>query len=248
MKPYIMRDPNLHWTGSLNANETLNNAKVLIDSVVHAVNEDYVNMAGDFQRLGFLGGGVDIGPIVPALENIWKDSMGKSMEVFNFRTVTSKFNELVYQYPIRVPERYALVIRSLLTQEGICMTLDRNFHFLEVHHAPPLSLISSFPFPFSPFPSFPLFPFSPFHLLPFHKSRDCQNSTIIVSSDYLNLPRSMAVFDFVNKSFKVTVFSIYAPAINVFISFLRIIMLIFIYSHLLIVRFSKNLSNSTLQL
>lgn len=27
------------------------------------------------------------------------------------RTVTSKFNELVYQYPIRIPERYSLVIR-----------------------------------------------------------------------------------------------------------------------------------------
>ncbi len=26
-------------------------------------------------------------------------------------TVTSKFNELVYQYPIRIPERYSLVIR-----------------------------------------------------------------------------------------------------------------------------------------
>jgi predicted unusual protein kinase regulating ubiquinone biosynthesis (AarF/ABC1/UbiB family) len=38
------------------------------------------------------------------------------MADFNFRTVTSKFNELVYQYPIRIPERYSLVIRSLLTQ------------------------------------------------------------------------------------------------------------------------------------
>lgn len=104
--------------------------------MVHAVNEDYVNMAGDFQRLGFLTSDTDITPIVPALENIWKDSMGKSMAVFNFRTVTSKFNELVFQYPIRVPERYSLVIRSLLTQEGICMTLDRNFHFLEVCSTP----------------------------------------------------------------------------------------------------------------
>ena len=47
-------------------------------------------------------------------------------------TVTSKFNELVYQYPIRIPERYSLVIRSLLTQEGICLTLKPQFHFLEV--------------------------------------------------------------------------------------------------------------------
>lgn len=46
--------------------------------------------------------------------------------------VTSKFNKLVYQYPVRIPERYSLVIRSLLTQEGICMTLKPEFHFLEV--------------------------------------------------------------------------------------------------------------------
>merc|ERR1719387_2135664 len=67
-----------------------------------------------------------------ALETIWKDSMGQSMADFNFRTVTSKFNKLVYKFPIRIPERYALVIRSLLTQEGICMTLSPDFHFLEV--------------------------------------------------------------------------------------------------------------------
>jgi hypothetical protein len=60
---------------------------------------------------GFLAPGTDTTPIVPALEKIWADSMGQSMANFNFRLVTSKFNELVYQYPIRIPERFALVIR-----------------------------------------------------------------------------------------------------------------------------------------
>lgn len=60
---------------------------------------------------GFLAPGTDTTPIVPALEKIWADSMVQSMANFNFRLVTSKFNELVYQYPIRIPERYALVIR-----------------------------------------------------------------------------------------------------------------------------------------
>ena len=108
------------------------NKSVLIDAVVHAVNKDYEAMAGDFIKLGFLAKGTDVTPIVPALEKIWADSLGASMGDFNFRTVTSKFNELVYQYPIRIPERYSLVIRSLLTQEGICMTLDPSFQFLQV--------------------------------------------------------------------------------------------------------------------
>ena len=45
---------------------------------------------------------------------------------------TAKFNQMVYQYPIRIPERFSLVIRSLLTQEGICLTLQPDFKFLEV--------------------------------------------------------------------------------------------------------------------
>ena len=64
---------------------------------------------------GFLAPGTDVKPIVPALENIWADSMGRSLSDFNFRTVTSKFNDLVFQYPIRIPERYSLVIRCVCT-------------------------------------------------------------------------------------------------------------------------------------
>ena len=89
-------------------------------------------MARDFVNLGFLAPGTDIAPLVPALESIWADSVGQSLQDFNFRSVTSKFNELVYEHPIRIPERYALVIRSLLTQEGICLRLRPSFHFLEV--------------------------------------------------------------------------------------------------------------------
>ncbi|KAK9946780.1 hypothetical protein M0R45_012226 [Rubus argutus] len=108
------------------------NKQILIDAVVHAVNEDYVEMANDFTRLGFLAPGTDVSPIVPALEAIWQNSLGKGLSDFNFRSVTGKFNELVYNYPIRIPERFSLVIRSLLTQEGICFTLQRDFKFLEV--------------------------------------------------------------------------------------------------------------------
>lgn len=33
------------------------NKQILVDAVVHAVNEDYVEMANDFIKLGFLGPG-----------------------------------------------------------------------------------------------------------------------------------------------------------------------------------------------
>ncbi|CAN1341426.1 Protein ACTIVITY OF BC1 COMPLEX KINASE 1, chloroplastic [Linum perenne] len=108
------------------------NKQILIDAVVHAVNEDYAEMANDFTRLGFLAKGTDVAPLVPALEAIWQNSVGKGLSDFNFRSVTGKFNQLVYNYPIRIPDRFSLVIRSLLTQEGICFTLQPDFKFLEV--------------------------------------------------------------------------------------------------------------------
>jgi predicted unusual protein kinase regulating ubiquinone biosynthesis (AarF/ABC1/UbiB family) len=130
---FALRDGRIAYVDFGNVAElSQRNKEVLIDAVVHAVNKDYEGMAQDFMNLGFLAPGTDVAPIVPALEKIWADSLGRSLADFNFRSVTSKFNELVFQYPIRIPERYSLVIRSLLTQEGICMTLDRGFHFLEV--------------------------------------------------------------------------------------------------------------------
>ena len=130
---FAMRDGRIAYVDFGNvAQLTQRNKEVLIDAVVHAVNEDYDGMAGDFVNLGFLSEGTNVTPFIPALERIWQDARTASLEKFNFRTVTSAFNELVYEYPIRIPERFSLVIRSLLTQEGICMTLQPEFKFLEV--------------------------------------------------------------------------------------------------------------------
>ncbi|CAI5475372.1 unnamed protein product [Closterium sp. Yama58-4] len=130
---FAMRDGRIAYVDFGNVAELSQyNKEILIDAIVHAVNEDYVEMAGDFTRLGFLAPGTDVTPIVPALEAIWQNSTGQSLADFNFRTVTRKFNQLVYNFPIRIPERFSLVIRSLLTQEGICLSLEPNFKFLEV--------------------------------------------------------------------------------------------------------------------
>lgn len=76
------------------------NKQILIDAVVHAVNEDYVEMANDFTRLGFLASGTDVSPIVPALESIWQNSVGKGLADFNFRSVTGKLHVSCFIYLI----------------------------------------------------------------------------------------------------------------------------------------------------
>ncbi|MBW4521162.1 MAG: AarF/ABC1/UbiB kinase family protein [Scytolyngbya sp. HA4215-MV1] len=106
--------------------------ETLVDSVVHLINKDYTELAKDFVKLGFLTPDIDILPIVPALESVLGDVMGESVRDFNFKTITDRFSELMYEYPFRIPAKFALIIRSLVTQEGLALTLNPDFKIVEV--------------------------------------------------------------------------------------------------------------------
>ncbi|MEL6319597.1 MAG: AarF/ABC1/UbiB kinase family protein [Cyanobacteria bacterium J06626_14] len=104
----------------------------LVDSVVHLINKEYDQLARDFVNLGFLTEDTDITPIIPALEAVFDKAIGESVGDFNFKTITDDFSELVYQYPFRVPAKFALIIRSLVTQEGLALSINPSFKIVEV--------------------------------------------------------------------------------------------------------------------
>lgn len=104
----------------------------LVDAVVHLINKDYIELAEEFVNLGFLTPDTDILPIVPALEAVLGDILGQSVRDFNFKTITDRFSELMYEYPFRVPAKFALIIRSLVTQEGLALSIDPNFKIVDV--------------------------------------------------------------------------------------------------------------------
>ena len=106
--------------------------ETLVDAIVHLVNKDYTDLAEDFVKLGFLTPETDIAPIVPALESVLGNAIGQSVGNFNFKSITDSFSELMYEYPFRVPAKFALIIRSLVTQEGIALSLNPNFKIVEV--------------------------------------------------------------------------------------------------------------------
>jgi predicted unusual protein kinase regulating ubiquinone biosynthesis (AarF/ABC1/UbiB family) len=106
--------------------------ETLVDSVVHLVNKDYSDLAEDFVKLGFLTPQTNIWEIVPALEMVLGKAIGESVGSFNFKTITDQFSELMYEYPFRVPAKFALIIRSLVTQEGLALSLNPSFKIVEV--------------------------------------------------------------------------------------------------------------------
>jgi predicted unusual protein kinase regulating ubiquinone biosynthesis (AarF/ABC1/UbiB family) len=106
--------------------------ETLVDAVVHLVNKDYSDLAEDYINLGFLTRETDIRSIIPALEALLGDAIGKNVGDFNFKTITDDFSELMYDYPFRVPAKFALIIRSLVTQEGIALSLNPDFKIVEI--------------------------------------------------------------------------------------------------------------------
>ncbi|NEO81128.1 AarF/ABC1/UbiB kinase family protein [Moorena sp. SIO4G3] len=108
--------------------------ETIVSCVVDLINQDYQSLAQAFVKLGFLAPNTDIQPIIPALEAVLGQAIGESVGNFNFKTITDQFSELMYDYPFRVPAKFSLIIRSLVTQEGLALTLDPNFKIVEVSY------------------------------------------------------------------------------------------------------------------
>lgn len=102
----------------------------LIEAVVHMVNRDFEGLANDYIKLEFLSPDTDLRPIIPALAEVFNNALGASVAELNFKSITDEFSALMYEYPFRVPAYYALIIRSLVTLEGIAINVDPNFKVL----------------------------------------------------------------------------------------------------------------------
>ena len=104
----------------------------LTGAVVHLINKDFSALAEDFQQLGFLAPNADLESIIPPLREVLGGSLGDSVGTFNFKAITDRFSELMYDYPFRVPARFALIIRAVVSQEGLALRLDPDFKIIAV--------------------------------------------------------------------------------------------------------------------
>jgi len=102
----------------------------LIEAVVHMVNRDFEGLANDYVKLEFLSPETDLTPIIPALANVFGNALGASVAELNFKSITDQLSALMYEYPFQVPAYYALIIRSLVTLEGIAINVDPDFKVL----------------------------------------------------------------------------------------------------------------------
>ena len=102
----------------------------LIQAVVHLVNRNFGKLSNDFVSLGFLAEDVNLEPIVPAFEQVFGQALEMGVSRMDFKAVTDDLSGVMYRFPFRVPPYYALIIRSLVTLEGIALSVDPDFKIL----------------------------------------------------------------------------------------------------------------------
>lgn len=102
----------------------------LIEAVVHLVNRDFESLATDYVKLDFLTPDTDLTPIIPALSNVFNNALGASVAELNFKSITDQMSGIMYEFPFKVPAYYALIIRSMVTLEGIAIGVDPEFKVL----------------------------------------------------------------------------------------------------------------------
>ena len=102
----------------------------LIQAVVHLVNKNFDKLSHDFVKLGFLSSEVNLEPIVPAFQDVFLNAIELGVSKMDFKSVTDDMSGVMYKFPFKLPPYYALIIRSLITLEGIALSVDPNFKIL----------------------------------------------------------------------------------------------------------------------
>jgi hypothetical protein len=87
-------------------------------------------LAQDYVKLEFLTPDTDLEPIIPALSQVFNNALGASVAELNFKSITDQMSEMMYEFPFSVPAYYALIIRSLVTLEGIAIGVEPDFKVL----------------------------------------------------------------------------------------------------------------------
>jgi predicted unusual protein kinase regulating ubiquinone biosynthesis (AarF/ABC1/UbiB family) len=102
----------------------------LINAVVHIINREFTELVEDYIQLGFLSPDVEVAPVSAALTRLFNNALTSSVAELNFQVIIQELSELMYEYSFMVPAYYALIIRSLVSLEGIAITIDPNFKVL----------------------------------------------------------------------------------------------------------------------
>lgn len=105
----------------------------LVNTIINLINKNYKEVVNSFVSLGLLDKDFDKqDELAKALQPIYDERFGHTGDIStNFKEIIEALAHIVYKYPFRIPVELALIMRALLTLEGVGHTLDPGFNVIK---------------------------------------------------------------------------------------------------------------------
>lgn len=104
----------------------------IVDIFLHSVHRNFELLVQDFIDLEFLSPKVDRVALQPVAQHIFDSQYGGTDRRLTVKEVFTTISDVLYEYPFRIPEKIAFILRTIITLEGIIHKLWPDFRFLEV--------------------------------------------------------------------------------------------------------------------
>lgn len=105
--------------------------KAISDSFMHVVKREYRLIVDDFVEMGFLDPDADRESLCEELTPILEARFNEGITRVRFRKVLFDFSDVVYRYPFKLPSDFTYIMRALLTLEGVAITINPEFNFVD---------------------------------------------------------------------------------------------------------------------
>ncbi|GAB3412754.1 AarF/ABC1/UbiB kinase family protein [Haloparvum alkalitolerans] len=103
----------------------------IVDFYVAVASKDTDAILDTLIELGTLSPEADRQVMGEVLELAIADARGEDIEQYRVNQIIEQVESTIYEFPLRLPRNLALVLRVATVVEGVCVTLDPDFDFIE---------------------------------------------------------------------------------------------------------------------
>nr|WP_254282847.1 AarF/ABC1/UbiB kinase family protein [Halomicroarcula limicola] len=104
----------------------------LMEFYVGLATDDVERVMDAFVAMGALDPMADREVMREAFEIVIQQFRGEDISEYRIEQLVGEFESQLYEFPMRLPQDLALVVRVTTVLEGVCRTLDPEFDFIEV--------------------------------------------------------------------------------------------------------------------
>ncbi|WP_435069079.1 ABC1 kinase family protein [Haloplanus sp. C73] len=104
----------------------------IVEFYVAIANQDIDGILDAMVEMGTLSPNADREVMGNVMELAIADVRGEDLEQYRVQQVIQQVEDTIYEFPLRLPRNFALILRVATVVEGVCITLDPDFDFISV--------------------------------------------------------------------------------------------------------------------